>query len=133
MFQLNQPLPNMANVQDLSKHPVYVRTGTGDFYQGVDFRYAPYWQGAGAPSGPPLQVARDGRLGDRLINTNWRNFAPRFGVAYSPSDKWSVRAGFGIFYSEESKNSIFDLARADFGGRTTTLVQHKLRSTNVQL
>ena len=121
--QLNQPLPNVANVQDLSKHPVYVRTGQGDFYQGVNFRYAPYWQGAGQASGPPLQTARDGRLGDRLINTNWRNFAPRFGIAYSPSDKWSIRAGFGIFYSQESKNSIFDLSRG-FGGRTTTLVQH---------
>ena len=121
--QLNQPLPNVANVQDLSKHPVYVRTGTGDFYQGVDFRYAPYWQGAGAASGPPLQVARDGRLGDRLINTNYRNFAPRLGIAYSPSDKWSIRTGFGIFYSEESKNSIFDLARG-FGGRTAAVVQH---------
>ncbi len=121
--QLNQPLPNVANVQDLSKHPVYVRTGTGDFYEGTAFRYAPYWVGAGASSGPPLQVARDGRLGDRLINTNYRNFAPRFGIAYSPSDKWSIRTGFGIFYSEESKNSIFDLSRG-FGGRTTTLVQH---------
>ena len=58
-----------------------------------------------------------------MINTNYRNFAPRFGVAYSPSDKWSIRTGFGIFYSEESKNSIFDLSRG-FGGRTTTLVQH---------
>lgn len=121
--QLNQPLPNVANVQDLSKHPVYVRTGTGDFYEGTAFRYAPYWSGTGATSGPPLQLARDGRLGDRLINTNYRNFAPRLGIAYSPSDKWSVRTGFGIFYSEESKNSIFDLSRG-FGGRTTTLVQH---------
>ncbi len=121
--QLNQPLPNVANVQDLSKHPVYVRTGQGDFYEGTAFRYAPYWKGAGAASGPPLQTVRDGRLGDRLIDTNYRNFAPRFGVAYSPSDKWSIRTGFGIFYSEESKNSIFDLSRG-FGGRTTTLVQH---------
>jgi len=40
--QLNQPLPNVANVQDLSKHPVYVRTGQGDFYEGTAFRYAPY-------------------------------------------------------------------------------------------
>jgi hypothetical protein len=122
--QLNQPLPNVANVQDLSLHPVYVRTGTsGGFYDGIDFRYSPYWQSAGAASGPPLQTVRDGRLGDRLINTNYRNFAPRLGIAYSPSDKWSVRAGFGIFYSEESKNSIFDLSRG-MGGRTTTLVQH---------
>jgi hypothetical protein len=121
--QLRQPLPNVANVQDLNLHPVYVRTGTGDFYDGINFRYAPYWQGAGAASGPPLQTVRDGRLGSRLINTNYRNFAPRIGIAYSPSNNWSIRTGVGFFYSEESKNSIFDLARG-MGGRTTTLVQH---------
>lgn len=121
--QLNQPLPNVANVQDLSKHPAYVRTGnTGGFYDGIAFRYAPYWSSAGATSGPPLQTVRDGRLGERLINTNFRNFAPRIGIAYSPSDKWSIRTGFGIFYSEESKNSIFDLSRG-MGGRTGALVQ----------
>ena len=38
-------------------------------------------------------------LGTRLINTDYNNFAPRFGIAYSPSDKWSFRTGFGIFYS----------------------------------
>jgi hypothetical protein len=121
--QLNMPLPNVANVQDQSKHPVYVRTGnSGNFYDGIPFRYAPYWKSAGWTDGPPLQTARDGRLGSRLINTNYRNFAPRVGLAYSPSDKWSIRAGFGIFYSEESKNSIFDMSRG-MGGRTGQLVQ----------
>ncbi|MCX6602868.1 MAG: carboxypeptidase-like regulatory domain-containing protein, partial [Acidobacteria bacterium] len=124
-IQLNQPLPYTANVQDQSKHPVYVRTGNGNFYDGVDFRYLPFWAtpnlGA-APIGgnPPLQTVRDGRLGDRLINTNYRNFAPRLGIAYSPNDKWSIRAGFGIFYSEESKNSVFDFNRG-LGGRTGAL------------
>ena len=55
--------------------------------------------------------------------TNYHDFAPRIGIAYSPSDKWSFRAGFGIFFSAESKNSIFDLSRG-MGGRTTVLVQH---------
>src|SRR4029077_16805174 len=64
-----------------------------------------------------LQVARDGRLGSRLINTNYNNFAPRLGIAWSPSSKWSIRTGFGIFYSQESKNSTFDLNRG-LGGRT---------------
>ena len=122
--QLNQPLPNVANVQDLSKHPVYVRTGTGTFYDDVAFRYAPYWAtpNVGAPVGglPPLQTVRDGRLGNRLINTNYGNFAPRVGIAWSPSSKWSFRTGFGIFYSEESKNSIFDFNRG-LGGRTGQL------------
>ena len=121
--QLNSNgIPNVANVQDQSQHPVYVRTGSGDFYEGVNFRYLPYWtttaSGANTPGAPQLQLARDGRMGNRLIATNYKNFAPRLGIAWSPSDKWSVRAGFGFFYSQESKNSIFDLNRG-LGGRTS--------------
>ncbi len=117
--QLNESLPSVANVADMSKHPVYVRTGTGDFYEGIDFRYQPFWQGqkqtvAGSPE---LQIARDGRLGSRLIATDYNNFAPRLGIAWSPSSQWSFRTGFGMFYSQESKNSIFDLNRG-LGGRT---------------
>jgi hypothetical protein len=115
-IQLNQSLPSVANVSDLSKHPVFLRVGSGNFYDGVDFRYLP----SGGSSAPPVQVARDGRLGSRLINTDYNNFAPRLGIAWSPSDKWSVRTGFGIFYSQESKNSIFDLNRG-LGGRTSVL------------
>jgi hypothetical protein len=117
--QLNAPLANIADVPDMSLHPVYVRAGTGDFYQGLNFRYQAYWQAQGAtvPGSPQFQVARDGRLGPRLINTQYTNFAPRLGIAWSPSTKWAVRTGFGFFYSQESKNSIFDLNRG-LGGRT---------------
>ncbi len=97
-YQFKIPLPSAVNV-DPSLHPVLVRTGSGDFYDGVSFRYN------------GVQVARDGRLGDRLINTDWNLFAPRFGIAYSPSSNWSIRTGFGIFYSQESANSRFDLNR----------------------
>ena len=117
-IQMNGPLPNVANVQDLSKHPVYVRTGKGDFYDGVNFRYQPYWAANGGIAGsPPLQTVRDGRMADRLIDTDYRDFAPRLGIAYSPSDRWSIRTGFGFFFSQESKNSIFDMNRG-LGGRT---------------
>ena len=117
--QLNSPLSATANVQDMSLHPVYVRAGSGNFYDGLNFVYRPYWaaQGATVAGSPPLQVARDGRLGSRMVNTDYNNFAPRLGIAWSPSDKWSVRTGFGFFYSQESKNSIFDLNRG-LGGRT---------------
>ncbi len=104
-FQLRTPLPNIPNVPDMNLHPVLVRTGSGNFYDGLDFRFT-----------GPVQLARDGRLGSRMINTDYNNFAPRLGIAYSPSAKWSFRAGFGVFYSQESKNSIFDLNRAT-GGR----------------
>ena len=45
-----------------------VRTGTGDFYEGLAFRFT-----------GPVQLARDGRLGNRLIKTDYNNFAPRTG------------------------------------------------------
>jgi len=88
-----------SNVQDMSKHPVLVRTGKGEFYEGKDFRY------------PNVPVARDGRLGDRLMQTDANNFAPRLGIAYSPTSRWTFRTGFGVFYSIESGNSRFDLNR----------------------
>jgi hypothetical protein len=87
--------------------PVMVRAGTGNFYDGINFRY------------PGILVARDGRLGPRLENTAWNDVAPRVGIAWSPASKWSVRTGFGVFYSQESGNSRFDLAR-NLSGRATT-------------
>jgi len=97
-FQFRTGLPAAVNV-DPSLHPVYVRTGSGGFYDGVDFRYV------------GVQTARDGRRGDRLVASDWNLFAPRLGIAYSPSSKWSFRTGFGIFYSQETANSKFDLNR----------------------
>jgi hypothetical protein len=109
-FQLKQPLPSIANDPNMNNHPVFVRTGTGDFYEGLDFRFT-----------GPIQLARDGRLGSRMVQTDYNNFAPRLGIAYSPSATWSLRAGFGVFYSQESKNSIFDLNRAT-GGRANPVI-----------
>ena len=97
-YHIKTGLPSAVNV-DPNLHPVLVRTGSGDFYEGVNFRYT------------GLQTARDGRLGDRLMYTDYNLFAPRVGIAYSPSKNWSIRTGFGIFYSQETANSRFDLNR----------------------
>ena len=112
-FQLRQALPNAANIADASLHPVLVRTGSGDFYDDLAFRFT-----------GPVQLARDGRLGDRLITTDRNNFAPRLGIAYSPSATWSFRAGAGVFYAQESKNSIFDMSRAA-GGRANPAIDQQ--------
>jgi Carboxypeptidase regulatory-like domain/TonB dependent receptor len=109
-FQLKQPLPSIPNDPNPNNHPVLVRTGSGDFYQDLAFRFT-----------GPVQLARDGRLGSRLIKPDYNNLAPRLGIAYSPSPKWSFRTGFGIFYSQESKNSIFDMSRAA-GGRANPAI-----------
>ena len=46
--QLNSPLSATANVQDLSQHPVYVRAGSGSFYDGLNFTYKAYWASPGS-------------------------------------------------------------------------------------
>ena len=106
---MNASLPchdTTPNVQDLNCHPTLVRIGSGDVYQDTVLRFA-----------PNIQVARDGRLGDRLIFDDKKNFAPRVGWAYTPSDKWSMRSGVGIFYMQDTGNPRFDMARNLSGRR----------------
>ena len=92
-------LSNVVNVPDMKLHPTMVRSGKGEYYDGIFFRY----QG--------IQVARDGRLGDRMVMVDYTDFAPRLGIAWSPTPTWSIRMGSGIFYSAETSNSRFDMSR----------------------
>ncbi len=94
------------NVQDLSRHPVFIRMGSGDFYEGLTLRF-----------NPAIKVARDGRLGERLVNDDRNDFAPRIGFAYSPTSKWTFRAGGGVFYAQDTGNPRFDMARNLAGRR----------------
>jgi hypothetical protein len=108
------------NVQDLSRHPVLVRIGSGDFYENTLLRFAgPHNVGTVADPFivPAIQTARDGRLGGRLITDDKKNFAPRIGWAWNPTDKWSYRAGTGIFYLQDTGNPRFDMARNLSGRR----------------
>ena len=96
-------------VADMSRHPVLVRIGSGDFYEGLNVRF-----------NPNIQVSRDGQLGGRLIDDDKLNFAPRLGWAWTPSDDWSVRSGAGIFYMQDTGNPRFDMARNAVGRRQDT-------------
>jgi hypothetical protein len=90
-------------------HPCYIRAGSGDVYQNIVTRFD-----------PAICVARDGRLGDRLIYPNYTNFAPRLGIAWSPSPKWTVRAGAGLFFVQDTGNPRFDMSRNIQGRITST-------------
>src|SRR5260370_3709438 len=96
-----------SNVQDLSQHPVLVRIGSGDFYQGVGLRL-----------NPAIQVARDGRLGSHGVNPDYKNFAPRLGIAWSPTSRWTVRPGAGFFYSQDTSAPNLNPSRNLPGCRT---------------
>jgi outer membrane receptor protein involved in Fe transport len=45
-----------------------------------------------------------------LVNAYYRNFAPRIGLAWHATDRTSLRAGYGIFYTPDVINSYRQLA-----------------------
>ena len=94
---------------DLSRHPTLVRIGEGDFYED-------------SPSAS-IRTSRwraTASLGDRLVDDDKLNFAPRVGWAWTPSERWSVRAGVGMFYMQDTGNPRFDMARNAAGRRQDT-------------
>ena len=54
---------------------------------------------------PSAYVGGQNGFPDSLAFGDYNNFAPRVGIAYSPSDgKWVFRAGYGMFYSYPDMN-----------------------------
>jgi hypothetical protein len=84
-----------------SDWPFFVRqSGCTDPYQGLSI----HWTMTNAVCG--------GGLNHNLMETKYKNFAPRVGVAYALDDKTVVRTGFGVFFMEDIGNSTyFDMAR----------------------
>src|SRR5260370_2933633 len=88
-----------------SKLPIITRPGQGDFYQGLNFHFA---------DGHLVQPG-DRYMGRSLVNPDNNNFAPRLGLSYSPTSRWTLRAGAGLFYVQDSGNPVFDMARNQAG------------------
>jgi predicted RecA/RadA family phage recombinase len=103
---MNTQLNTIPQTSDFSKYdpanpPVVVRQGSdNNFYAGLPWRF-----------GPGIVIAQDGRMGKRLVNPDNTMFAPRLGLAYSPTGNWVVRTGFGIFYAQDVGNAVYDMSR----------------------
>ena len=96
----------VAHVADPSLHPFFLRQGNGtDPYAGINL----FW--------PNITVKQDGSLGNRLVKVDNADWAPRLGITWNPAPKWVIRSGFGIFYSQDTGNPRFDMAR-NLAGRT---------------
>ncbi len=54
------------------------------------------------------------RSGD--VMTNWKNFSPRLGFAYSLDNKTAVRGGYGIFFDEQADQNDTELAYNNLPG-----------------
>lgn len=89
------------NVADLSQYPFFMRQGAkrDNCYEGISLRW------------PELTVRCDGTLGNRLVSIDKNDWAPRLGVSWSPGRGMVVRAGAGVFYSQDTGNPKFDMAR----------------------
>jgi hypothetical protein len=70
-----------------------------DCYEGINLRW------------PDIQVRCDGSLGNRLVGIDKNDWAPRLGLSWAPTPQWVLRAGAGVFYSQDSGNPRFDMAR----------------------
>ena len=95
--------PKGLNPQPVSTQPCIIENGTGNFNSG-NVVFPTVAQGG-------VCTARDGRLGSNLVNSDHKDFAPRLGIAWSPTGKWTIRAGAGIFYTQDTGNPVFDMAR----------------------
>src|SRR5690606_35175011 len=51
-----------------------------------------------------------------LVKRDKNDFAPRLGIAYQLSSKTTIRTGYGLFYTQDTTNPVFDRAR-NFGFR----------------
>lgn len=96
--------------------PYFLRQGASrqNCFEGIAIRP---WPAPGPQNPAPVrafgrpEVRCDGSLGNRLVGRDNNDFAPRVGLAFSPNAKWVIRAGGGIFYSQDSGNPRFDMAR----------------------
>jgi len=99
-----------------ANYPYYARQGNCDpanVYTGLAIRWT-----------ASKVVCSNGTVPNgALMKTIYTNFAPRFGVSYSPTAKTVVRAGYGIFYTQDIGNAYFDMAR-NIAGRVTVTNQN---------
>jgi carboxypeptidase family protein len=89
-----------------SQWPYPIRQGNcapSGVYAGLPFN----WTTSG-----PAPTCNNGMVPNgALMKTNYKNFAPRFGVSFSPAAKTVIRVGYGIFYTQDIGNAYFDMAR----------------------
>lgn len=82
--------------------PVLVRPGPGDFHEGLNVRIADI---------VPKATGDDVLFNRATVQSDRNDWAPRIGLAWQPSPRWTVRTGYGVFYAQDTINPVWDMAR----------------------
>ncbi|MCB1019732.1 MAG: carboxypeptidase regulatory-like domain-containing protein [Bryobacterales bacterium] len=96
-----------TGIDEACPTPVMVRPGDGDFYEGLNVRFA---------DNIPVEAGDNVLYNHALQARDNNDFAPRIGIAYQLNQKTSIRTGWGVFYTQDTTNPVFDRAR-NFGFR----------------
>lgn len=93
--------PLSAVVADRSLYPYFQRQGASrqNCYEGINLRWT------------DIATRCDGSLGNRLVARDNNDWAPRLGLSYQLDSKTVIRVGTGAFYSQDTGNPRFDMAR----------------------
>jgi len=101
--------------------PIQVRPGDGDFHEGLQVHLG---------DNVPKATGDDVLNGHALVARDNNDFAPRVGVAYQLGEKTTIRTGWGMYYSQDTGNPIFDMGR-NFGFRDSATSSDKIPTTNL--
>ena len=93
-----------ASAQPAANEPFYVREGTCSNPYTASPALNINWTNTPA-------VCANGKYPNQLMQTSYKDFAPRIGIAYSPDSKTVIRVGAGLFYNQDQGNAVFDMAR----------------------
>ena len=92
LFIVHVPNNDFAPQQPQSRWPYFVRQGNCTDPYNANPAISVRWTKTPA-------VCSNGLLPNQLMDTRYTDFAPRFGIAYSPDSKTVIRTGFGKFFS----------------------------------
>ncbi|MBI1354178.1 MAG: TonB-dependent receptor plug domain-containing protein [Acidobacteria bacterium] len=105
--QMFCPGVDNTGIDESCQTPVLVRPGSGDFNEGLSVHMA---------DNVPTATGDDVLFNHATVRKDTNDFGPRLGLSYQPDQKTTIRTGFGVYYSQDTGNPVFDMGR-NFGFR----------------
>jgi hypothetical protein len=112
---------NNSGIDTTCALPVLVRPGPGDFHEDLNVRIA---------DNVPKATGDDVLYGRATVRSDKNDFAPRLGLAWQPGQRWTVRAGYGLFFAQDTVNPVWDMAR-NLGFRESAISLDLIPTSNV--